>query len=192
MTERTIRNRNNRYPVTAIEERPDLSELGMAGARLSVELMLSAPEGVSDRTLRRMKEAENEALRKIASEEDRARGIQLQKTAIGAIGQLRDQGSALLLARLVERIDLDPRVTSEAIAALSEVGGSGVREVLLETLEGRSPEVRAQAALALSKVGLVADVGVLENLAEEDDSYVGEVAKGAARALRDKLDMEER
>lgn len=189
-TERVIRNRNYRYPVTVVEERPDLAALGLAGARLALELMLSAPEGVPSHKLRRLKPAENAALRKVASADDPAYGIMLQKAALGALGQVGDEGAALMMARLAQRPDVDLRVKSEAIAALGEVGGDGARDVLRDVIETGQPETKAQAALALTKLGTVADVGLLEAVAEADESFVGEIARSAALTLREKLHLE--
>ena len=189
-TEKVIKNRNYRYPVSVVVERPDLLELGDAGARLNVELMLSAPEGVPSRRLRRLGAAERSALRKIAAEEDPARGILLQKAALGALGQVKDHAASLVIARLAQSPAVDMRVRAEAIASLAEIGGEGTREFMLDVIESGQPEDRAQAALALAKLGTVADVGLLEAIAETEDTFVGKLAGRAATTLREKLHLE--
>jgi HEAT repeats len=190
--ESLIRNRNFRHPVTVIEERPDLDAVGPAGARLRLELLLSAPEGVTSRALARLDEDEKTALRRIASEVDPARGIQLQNAALGALGQVRDEGATLLTARLAQAPATDERVKVEAVAALGEIGGAGAIDVVRGLVESGEREVRAQAVRVIAKLGTAEDVGRLERIAESDRSFVGAVARSASSALRQRLQLGER
>jgi HEAT repeat protein len=187
MAKTTFRNKNLRNRVTVIQEQPKLDRLGRAGARLKLDRMLLAVHGQTTQEWQKLNEEERAVLRQIASEEDPAWGLSHQADAIGALGEMQDKGSLLLLGEIARNARGDVRLQIAATHALGEIGGNQVKPVLRSLLEARAPEVRAQAARALAKTGTSADLAVLESLAKEDKTFAGEVAKDAVALLRTRL-----
>jgi hypothetical protein len=189
MPETTVRNKNWRETITVIEEMPGLDNLGKAGARLKLDLMLAATHGHSERDWQRLNAEEREVLRQMAREEDPAWGVSHQADAIGALGQLRDQAAQLQLGDLARNSRADLRLQIAATHALGEIGGEQVRPLLRELLEARSPEVRAQAALGLVKTGTAADLAALEMRLDQDQTFAADVAREAVEALSTRLKL---
>ncbi len=186
-TESVIRNANHRHPVTIITERIDLDAHGRAGARLRLDLMLSAPEGVTEQQLADLSDDERVVLRKIASEPDPKLGVPRQTAALGALAQLQDREALLQVADQARDAGLDPRVRIAATHALGRIGGPQVPEVLRGLLDSDLPRVRAQAARGLARVGGLADVAAVERLASSSDPVASSMATSAAAALRNRL-----
>src|SRR5574337_508752 len=168
MAKSTVRNKNLRSRVTLIQERPNLDRLGRAGARLKLDLLLLAVHGQTTAEWQKLNEEECEVLRQIAREEDPAWGLSHQADAIGALGELRDKGSLLLLGEIARDTRADVRLQIAATHSLGEIGGDQVRPVLRTLLGAKAPEVRAQAAKALAKTGDRADLAVLQSFARDD------------------------
>lgn len=190
-SETVIRNANYRYPITVITEYPDLDAHGRAGARLKLDLMLSAPEGVTEQQLEALSIDEREVLRKMAAEPDPKHGVPRQTAAIGALSQLRDRDSLLQVADLARDSGLDRRVRIAATHALGEIGGPQVAPVLHGLLDADLSAVRAQAARGLARVGGVADIAAIDLVAESDDAIASSAAASAAAALRSRLDIQD-
>jgi HEAT repeat protein len=170
-----------------IREQPDLGKMGRAGMRLKLERMLLSVEGVPRQEWEKLNDEEREVLRQIARVPDLQWGVTHQADAIGALAALHDQGALLQLSQLAldERVDM--RLQIAATHALGEIGGEAVRPSLLKLLSARRPEVRAQAAQAMAKVGTAADVVMLDSVAQSDKSFAGQVAGKAAASLRTRL-----
>jgi len=192
MPKTTYRNKNLRNPVTVIREQPRLDKLGRAGARLKLDQMLLAVHGQTTNQWQKLSEEERSVLRKIASEEDTAWGVSHQADAIGALGEMQDKSSLLLLSEIARNTRGDVRLQIAAIHSMGEIGGDQVIPVLRTLLKARKPEVRAQAVRALAKTGSGADLSVMESLAAEDKTFVSGVAKDAVRLLRARLQHETR
>lgn len=186
-SETVIRNANYRHPITVITERPDLDGHGRAGARLKLDLMLSAPEGVTEQQLADLTEDERVVLRKMASEPDPKHGVPRQAAAIGALSQMRDRESLLQVAELARDASLDRRIRISATHALGQIGGPHVASVLRGLLDSDLSAVRAQAARGLVRVGGVADIAAVDRVAASDDPVASSVAATAAVALRSRL-----
>lgn len=192
MAKTIVRNKNLRHPLTVIRERPRLERLGRAGARLKLDLMLTAVHGQTEAEWKKLNAMEREVLRQIAGEEDPALGLNHQANAIGALGQLRDPASLLLLTEIARAPRADERLKIQAVHALGEIGGDEVRPVLRSLLHVKATEVRAQAARALAKVGTAADLTALEAMAKAEKSYAGGVVREAAGLLRQRLERQQR
>jgi len=187
MSKTTIRNKNLRHPITVIKELPRLERLGRAGARLKLDLMLLAVHGQTTQQWQKLNEEDRAVLRQIAREEDPAWGVSHQADAIGALGVMQDKGSLLLLSEIARNVRADVRLQIAAIHAMGEIGGSQVLPVLRSLLDAKAAEVRSQAARALAKTGSGEDLAILEGLAKEDKTYVGEAARNAIKLLRTRL-----
>jgi HEAT repeat protein len=187
MDESVVRNDNLRSDVTVIEETPDLDRLGKAGARLKVDRMLMAHHGQPAEAWQRLSADERDVLRQIAVEEDSELGISHQADAIGALAEMRDEGSLLLLSKLARDQRADTRIQIAATYALGEIGGDQVRSELRDLLRASAPEVRAQAVYGLAKAGTGADLIELEAIAERDQTFVRDIARRAGEALRARI-----
>lgn len=186
-SETVVRNANYRHPLTVVVERPDLDAHGRAGARLKLDLMLSAPEGVTDQQLEDLSDDERVVLRKMASEPDPKLGVPRQTAALGALAQLKDRESLLQMAELARNGGVDRRVRIAATHALGRIGGPQVPQVLRGLLTSDLPQVQAQAARGLAQVGGLADLAAIDRVAGADDPVASSVAGQAASALRSRL-----
>src|SRR5688572_7269490 len=151
MAKSTVRNKRLRQPVTIVTERPRLERLGEAGARLKLDLMLTAVHGHTEAQWQKLNAEERAVLRQMAMEEDPELGLSHQANAIGALGQLRDPAALLVLSEVARSARADDRLRIQAVHALAEIGGDEVRPVLRSLLAAKPVEVRAQAARALAK-----------------------------------------
>jgi hypothetical protein len=189
MTQKVIRNKHLRSPVTVIQESTGLDQAGRAGVRLKLDMMLSAAHGHTPGEWARLSGEERAVLRKIAAEEDRAWGVSHQADAIGALGELGDRAALLQLGETARNRRADPLVRIAATHALGRIGSGQAVPVLHDLLADTVPEVRAQAAVALGTVGGAGEVARLDELGRQDRTFVGTVAKDAATALRNRLGL---
>jgi HEAT repeat protein len=187
MAETVIRNRNLRTSVTIIQESPALEGKTKASARLKIDLMLLALHGQPERAWGRLNLEERQVLREVARQPDPAWGATHQTAAIGALAEAHDKAALLQLSEMARGRGSDLRVQVAATYAIGEIGGEQVRSVLYELLDAQAPEVRVQAAIALAKTGSAADLLHLQLLSEDDQTFVGEVAREAIDILRTRI-----
>jgi len=175
--------------VTVIEEMQDLDQLGPAGTRLKLDLMLSMHHGPTSRDWARLSRDDRLVLRKVADEEDPAWGLSHQADAIGALGEMGDRGSIMQLSETARDRRTDPLLRIAATHSLGRIGTDQALPVLRELLDATVPEVRAQAAVGLMTAGRAADVVPLEDAGKRDRTFAGTVAKNAAEVLRRRLGL---
>jgi HEAT repeats len=138
---------------TGPENRPSrtIRNPGMAGARLTVEELLSRHHGFSEEDIRSLGEAEQRVLFRIVTE-PAERDYVYRREAVSALALLANQESSILLGAIALDKNEDPVIIGRALDGLARLGGSSACHLILQTLEHSDEYIQNRALRALFKL----------------------------------------
>ncbi len=93
----------------------------------------------------------------------------VQEAVIQAVGQLRTSEAVDDLVRIISETDRD-RIRKHALIALAKIPDNDQRELFISYIRHRNDQFRAAAAEGLGRIGMPADVQLIEELFAEERS----------------------
>jgi HEAT repeats len=124
---------------------------GMAGARLTVEELLSRHHGVTDEEIRKLGEAEQKILFRIITN-PAERDYVYRREAVSALASLANQDALILLTAIASDKNEDPVIAGRSLDGLAKLGGSSACRLIVQLLEHSDEYVRNRALRALFKL----------------------------------------